>query len=120
MRLGHARSTPGSERARVLMELAIEKAHFTAQRTPTVLILDAEVSRLDARWMSRYAQHCVSPNSLYQTVLTLSVDEGAMDESPWSGWDVVRLVRTGGGVAVRQGPFRQNSVPEQESEGTGG
>jgi hypothetical protein len=63
-------SLSGGEHARMLMELAIEKAHFAAQRTPTVLVLDAEVSRLDSRWLSRYADYFTSADGLYQTDLT--------------------------------------------------
>ncbi len=66
-----------SERARVLIELAVVLARRAAESEPTVLILDWPAKTLDASWLRRMVSLLSEPENSFQTIIErLDTDDG--------------------------------------------
>jgi hypothetical protein len=59
----------GSERSRVLIEIAAVFARYSSKRVPTVLLLDWAAKSFDSRWMSRIVEFLSAQENTFQTVI---------------------------------------------------
>jgi hypothetical protein len=59
----------GSERSRVLIEIAAVFARYSSKRVPTVLLLDWAAISFDNRWMSRVVEFLSDKENPFQTVV---------------------------------------------------
>lgn len=79
----------GSERSRVLIEVAAVFARYSAKRVPTVLLLDWAAKSLDSRWMSLIVEFLSSEENPFQTIIE-RVTNGL------GGHDMARVVALNG------------------------
>jgi ABC-type Mn2+/Zn2+ transport system ATPase subunit len=93
------------ERTRVLAELAIALARFSAQFTPTMLLLDGGMSGLDSKAFNELATHLSSAHHLFQTVIVLPNPPKDLVKFRWAGCEIVRLKKGSCGSAVNQSPL---------------
>ncbi len=88
----------GSERSRVLIEIAAVFARHSAKRVPTVFLLDWAAKSLDSRWMSLIVEFLSSEENPFQTIIE-RVTNGL------GGHDMARVVSLNGNTAdVTIGP----------------
>jgi ABC-type transport system involved in cytochrome c biogenesis ATPase subunit len=98
------RSLSHSQETRLLIELAVALARFSAQFTPTMLILDSGMNRLDSRSLEELATNLMSSEHLFQTVIILTTRK----DNPkflWAGWQTVILEEGSNGTTVNQNLF---------------
>jgi hypothetical protein len=101
----HFTSLSDSEQARVLIELAIAMARFSAEYIPTMLLLEGAILSLDPTWLGRYSSFLLAPEQLFQTVVVLPNAPTAKHRPHWAGWEFVRLNGSKRGVTIDQNPF---------------
>ena len=65
------RGLADSEIDRLLMELGMIAANQQAAVGPTLFILEANVWRIDANWLKRYAELLGSPTCRFQTIVSI-------------------------------------------------
>ncbi len=98
----------GSERSRVLIEIAAVFARYSAKRVPTVLLLDWAAKSLGSKWMSRVIEFLSSEENLFQTIIERVTND-------LGGCDTARVIFLKGNmtdVTIGSSPSQstQNSV----------
>ena len=100
----------GSERARLIMRVAIEAANRMSALAPTLFILDSSLWRLDTNWLSRYADFLGSPLCKFQTVASTRRTDIDFSAVAWSGWKLFQLDGNPPDVAVTTGFDRSRPI----------
>ena len=92
-----------SEQTRILTELAIVMARFSAEHVPTMLLVEG-LWRFDKTWIQRFFDYLSDANRSFQTVIVLP-GKWNIAALPWAGWVVARLKRTNDGSVIDQDLF---------------
>ena len=87
----------GSEKGRVVIELAIAIAHFLSSTMRVVLVIERSSFCLDKDWAQKYVDLIVGKNFNFQTIFT-SVNYD--DDVNWGGCNIVEFRRTSHNVTI--------------------
>ncbi len=93
----------GSVKTRLLVEICVAWARFSAKKVPTILLLDG-IASLDHDSFDDLMNFLSTPENNFQTILT-RVYEPRDPCTKWGGWEYVRLVGTCGAVRIDQTPL---------------
>ncbi len=89
-----------SEQTRVLVELTIVMARFSAEYVPTMLIIEG-LWRFDETWVQRFCDYLSEANRNFQTIIVMS-EAWDISKLRWAGWVVASLERTNDGTIIDQ------------------
>jgi hypothetical protein len=98
------RALSHSGQTRILVELAITMARFSAEHIPALLLLEG-LWRFDSSWFQRYCDYLSEANRLFQTVIILPEERYDISRLRWSGWVTARLESTHDGKVINQDSF---------------